>query len=98
MPTLEMSPALVFMHWEPAWTLFQPPGWLWAQQQDFAPCFPVPQPRLLCRGKRGGPTHVQERKCWEPGPKSLWASWSCFSRSFMEAWGIEKEFTGILDG
>lgn len=25
-----------------------------------------------------------ERKCWDPGPKSLWASCSCFRRSSME--------------
>lgn len=37
-------------------------------------------------GSAAGRTcHVQERKCWEPGPKSRWASWSCFRRSFMEA-------------
>lgn len=50
MPTLEMPSALAPVHRAPAWALFQPRAWLWAQQQDFAPCFPVLQPRLLCRG------------------------------------------------
>lgn len=50
MLVLEMPPALAPVHQAPAWALFQPHAWLWAQRQDFAPCFPVPQPRLPCRG------------------------------------------------
>lgn len=50
----------------------------------------------LCRGSltagsQENPPHVQERKCWEPGPKSRWASWSCFRRSFMEAWRMGQK-------
>lgn len=45
MPALEMAPALAPVPWAPAWALFQPRAWLWAQQQGFAPCFP-----LFCTG------------------------------------------------
>lgn len=34
-----------------------------------------------------------ERKCCDPGPKSLCASWSCFSRSSMEPWGHTHKHT-----
>lgn len=43
----------------------------------------------LCHGSW---TEV-ERKCWEEGPKSLWASWSCLRRSSTETC---KSFQRIL--
>lgn len=53
-----------------------------------SPCYPLCRGSLTAGSKN--PPHVQERKCWEPGPKSRWASWSCFRRSFMEAWRMDR--------
>lgn len=49
--------------------------------------------------------YLLERKCWEDGPKSLWASWSCFRRSSTETcirhpriiWFQNNNFNNILD-
>lgn len=95
MPTLEMPPALAFMHQKPAWAFFQPPAWLWAQQQDFALCFPVLQPRLLCRGSlmaEGRGTHSRTGEevlgAWSKVPVGILELLQAFVYGGLENWKI----------
>lgn len=83
MPALDLPPALASKHQEPAWALFQPPAWLWAQQQDFAPVFLQRQPHgrsqgdpltyrrgsaeSLARSPGGRPGAASAARLWRPG-------------------------------